>query len=316
MSYHQLTSSERSILAHLKWQGHSLSEIARQLGRHRSTISREVRRNKTRAGYYAAYIADRAYRGRRRRSRKNQHFSRADFMLVDFYLRCFWSPEQIAGYLGLKRIMRISHETIYAHVWEDKAPGGDLHTNLRQASKVLRKRRRTYDSRGQLAGKRHISERSIAADNRSRFGHAEIDTVMGHGSNDCIVTLVDRKSGLTRIAKLNSRTTEELNEKTVKIIQRDPGRYRTITADNGTEFHAYDAIEKVTGVKFYFATPYHSWERPTVENTNGLIRQYLPKRKSMKKLTEEDCLAIERSLNTRPRKRFGFRTPEEVFYDR
>lgn len=316
MSYIQLTSGERSILAHLKWQGLSMSEIARQLGRHKCTISREFGRNRSKDGDYRAYAAQKKANGRRRRSRKNQHFSGADFMLVDFYLRCFWSPEQIAGYLRLKRIMRISHETIYQHVWEDKAHYGDLHTNLRQASHLLRKRRRAYDSRGQLAGKRHISERPAAANDRSRFGHAEIDTVIGHGSKHCIVSLVDRKSGLTRIAKLNSRTTEEINEKTVQIIKRDPGRYRTITADNGTEFHAYEKIEKVTGVKFYFATPYHSWERPTVENTNGLIRQYLPKRKSMKKLTEEDCLAIETSLNTRPRKRFGFRTPEEVFYDR
>lgn len=312
MSYTQLTSSERSILAHLKWQGHSLSEIARQLGRHKSTISREVRRNKVKAGWYIALAAQKMTNGRRRRSRKLQHFSLGDFILVDAFLRCYWSPEQIAGRFRLKGIMKISHATIYNHVWEDQALGGDLHKCLRQAAKLKRKRYRNRDSRGQLIGKRHISERPISAENRSRFGHTEVDTVMGRGSKHCLFTVVDRKSGLTRLAKLKARTVDELNSGAKRVIKRSTKPLRTMTADNGTEFHGYEQIEKTTDVKFYFANPYHSWERGTNENTNGLIRQYLPKNKSMRYITEEHVIAIEKSLNTRPRKRYGYRTPEEV----
>jgi IS30 family transposase len=312
MSYYQLTSSERSILAHLKWQGHSLSEIARQLGRNKSTVSREVRRNRSPDGDYRATCAQNMANGRRRRSRNRQHFSYGDFMVVDAFLRCFWSPEQVAGRFRLKGILNISHATIYQHVWEDRAFGGNLHKCLRQAAKRYRKRHRTHDSRGQLAGKRLISERPVSAENRSRFGHAEVDTMMGRGSKHCLLTVVDRKSGLTRLAKLKARTTDELIAGTIRIIRRSRKRFRTMTADNGTEFHAYDQVEKNTGVKFYFANPYHSWERGTNENTNGLIRQYLPKGKSMRYVTEEYVHAIEKSLNTRPRKRYGFRTPEEV----
>jgi transposase, IS30 family len=312
MSYHQLTSSERSILAHLKSQGHSLSEIARQLGRHKSTISREVLRNRVKAGWYIAYAAQKMTNGRRRRSRKFQHFTRGEFALVDLFLRVFWSPEEIAGRLRLFGVLKICHATIYRHVWEDHEYGGDLHKCLRQASKLKRKRYRNRDSRGQLAGKRHISERPIGAENRSRFGHAEVDTMMGRGSKHCLLTVVDRKSGLTRLAKLNAHTTEELNAGALKVIRRSKRRFLTMTADNGTEFHGYKQIEKKTGVKFYFANPYHSWERGTCENTNGLIRQYLPKNKSMRHLTDERVLEIEKSLNTRPRKRYGYLTPEEV----
>jgi IS30 family transposase len=312
MSYYQLTSSERCILAHAKWQGHSLSEIARQLGRNKSTVSREVRRNRSPDGDYRALAAQNMTNGRRRRSRKFQHFSLGDFKLVEAFLHCYWSPEQIAGRFRLKRIMKISHETIYQHVWENRAFGGDLHKCLRQAAKRYRKRHRTYDSRGQLAGKRHITERPASAENRSRLGHAEADTMMGRGSKSCLLTVVDRKSSFTRLSKLKARTTRELNKGAKKIIKRAKGRLLTITADNGTEFHDYKKIEKETGVEFYFANPYHSWERGTNENTNGLIRQYLPKRMSMRYVTEEFVLAIERSLNTRPRKRFGYRTPEEV----
>lgn len=184
--------------------------------------------------------------------------------------------------------------------------------HLRQSQKQKRKRYKSSDSRGVLVGKRPISERPQHVGNRNQIGHWEIDTVMGGVSKDCIVTIVERKSGYVLIGKLRNRTKEALNKRVIKMIRGSGLKVTTITADNGTEFHGYKEIEKATGVKFYFARPYHSWERGTNENTNGLIRQYLPKRKTMASLTQSQCDNIAHTLNTRPRERHDFRTPLEV----
>lgn len=169
-------------------------------------------------------------------------------------------------------------------------------------------------SRGRLAGKRHISERPSSVESRTTKGHWEIDTVMGRGSLDCIVTLVERKSGYVAIGKLKDRTSNSLNSKTKMLIRRDPRAFKTITADNGTEFNRYKIIEKESNVLFYFANPYHSWERGSNENCNGLIRQYLPKGESMEDLSQQQCDAIAKALNERPRKRHDYKTPEEIYY--
>jgi IS30 family transposase len=229
-------------------------------------------------------------------------------------LREDFSPEQVVGWFSRFRILAISHETIYRYIWEDKARGGTLHVHLRRANKRFRKRYGAYDSRGRLAGKRHISTRPAGAENRSRHGHWEVDTVLGNSqSGACIVTLVERKCGYTVIGKLERRAATELNARLEALIQRERRPVRTITADNGTEFHSYKALEKRVPARFYFATPHHSWERGTNENTNGLIRQYLPKGASMEHITQEDCDRIADKLNRRPRKRYGWRTPEELY---
>ena len=314
MTYHQLTSEERYMLAALRRQGLKQAEIARALGRHRSTVCREVRRNSTRAdGHYRAFTAQERTNGRRSRSRRNRRFTAEDFALVEELLCRQWSPEQVAGSLRREGRLLISHETIYRYVWRDKKQGGTLYTHLRDARKRRRKRYGAYDSRGRLAGKRLIAERPAEVETRSSVGHWEIDTVMGTGSRDCVVTLVERKSGLVLIGKLPDRTKESFNRRVVRLIRRHAGAFKTVTADNGTELHGYERVERLTGATFYFARPYHSWERGSNENANGLIRQYLPKGTSMAGLTQHGCNAIERLLNTRPRKRLGFRTPLECF---
>ena len=209
--------------------------------------------------------------------------------------------------------MSISHATIYRYIWYDWFYGGSLRTYLRQYSKRRRKKYRSADSRGVLPGKRHITERPTGAENRSRIGHWEIDTVMGAWDNHCIVTLVERKTRFTIIGKLKARTTAELNKRVIRLIRKQDRKVKTITADNGTEFHQYEQIEKATGATFYFATPYHSWERGLNENTNGLIRQYLPKGKSMASLTQRMCDAIANKLNRRSRKTLDYRTPEQCY---
>lgn len=314
MTYRQLSPEERYMLAALRRQGLNQSQIARALGRHRSTVCREVGRNSTRAdGHYRAFTAQERTNGRRSRSRRNSHFTAEDFALVDELLCRQWSPEQVSGHLRRAGLLFISHETIYRHVWRDKREGGALYTHLRGARKRRRKRYGAYDSRGRLAGKRMIPERPAEVEARSRVGHWEADTVMGTGSKDCVLTLVERKTGLVLVGKLADRTAESLSRRAVSLIRQYQGRVETVTADNGTEFHGYERIERSTGVVFYFARPYHSWERGSNENANGLVRQYLPKGVSMAGLSQHQCNAIARKLNTRPRKRLGFRTPLECF---
>lgn len=314
MAYHQITSEERYTIAALRREGFNQSQVARHLGRHRSTVSRELRRNAARHdGAYRPHGAIERTSARRSRSRRNTQFSKAELARVEELLQRKWSPEQIAGRLRREGGLRISHETIYRHVWRDKWEGGDLYRSLRQATKLRRKRHNSYDRRGRLSGKRHISERPASVETRRRVGHWEIDTVVGGGAKDCVVTLVERKTGYAVIGKLADRSAGGMARRVTKLIRRHEGGFRTITSDNGTEFHDYAKIEDATSALFYFATPYHSWERGSNENFNGLLRQYLPKRLSQAHLTQRACDALASQLNQRPRKRLGYRTPEECF---
>lgn len=318
MKYQQITSEERYILAALRKQGLSVAAIAKHLNRHRSSIYRELSRNSCHHidGAYRPSKAQRRTKARRRRSRRNRHYTHDDFKLVRRLLRQKLSPEQIVGVIRRFSLMRrrLSHETIYQYIWRDKAEGGSLWQHLRQSPKQRRKRYKAYDSRGRLADKRHISERPVSVETRKYKGHWEIDTVHGRGSSHCIVTLSERKTGFVMIGKLPDKSTAALNKKTIRLISRDPASFKTITSDNGTEFHQYKKIEARHGVKFYFANPYHSWERGSNENINGLIRQYLPKAESMASLTQQRCDQIADQLNRRPRKRFNYKTPEEMYY--
>jgi transposase, IS30 family len=312
--YRQITSGERYTLAALHVQGFNQAEIARHLGRHPSSISRELKRNSTRYdGAYRPLKANERTNGRRSRSRRNRHFGPNDLRLVEELIREDLSPEQVSGFLKGTGLLSISHETIYLHVWRDKASGGVLWKRLRCAPKRRRKRYGQYDSRGRLAGKKMISERPAAVEARQELGHWEMDTVMGdQASKHCIVSLVERKTGYVIIGKLQDRTKEVVTARTTQLIRHHRKLFKTITADNGTEFHDYKKIEQATGVPIYFANPYHSWERGTNENTNGLIRQYLPKRTSMRGVTQHRCNAIALKLNIRPRKRHGYKSPVEV----
>ena len=170
-----------------------------------------------------------------------------------------------------------------------------------------------YDSRGRIAEKRPISERPQEVETRATLGHWEIDTVQGSSDKHCILTLVERKTGYVLIGKLPNKTKQATEQRAVQLIRRHRQKMHTITSDHGTEFHSYRQIEKRTGVLFYFANPYHSWERGSNENANGLIRQYLPKRKSMKEITQRTCTHIAEILNTRPRKRLNYKTPKECY---
>ena len=311
--YAQITLSDRYTIYYERKQGKSYTVIAKILGKHRSSIYRELSRNKCPShGYYVVEKADSYSRSRRSVSRRNRYYQDNDFTIIRQYLRENWSPEQITGYLRSKGERAMSHETIYQYIWRNKVDGGSLWSHLRRSTKQRRKRYKAYDSRGRLANKRHISERPKSIETRQYKGHWEIDLVHGRGSSDCIVTLLERKTGYVMIGKLPNKTTASLKKKTIRLIKRSPIKFKTITADNGTEFHQYAQIENKCHLKFYFATPYHSWERGSSENVNGLIRQYLPKGTSMAKLTQPQCDVIARKLNNRPRKRHNYKTPTEM----
>lgn len=317
MRYHQITPEERYTLAELRTQQPRLSnaEIARRMRRHASTICRELRRNASRHdGAYRASQAQERTNGRRSRTRRWSKLTAKQWMLVEDLLREGLSPDQVSGRLRRNGTLRISHEAIYQYVWADRHAGGHLYLCLRQRTRRRRKRYATKERRGRVAGKRHISERPAAANERRVFGHWEIDTVHGSG-RDSIVTLVERLTGVVLIGKLPNLSAAALNARVLLLIRRFERTYgrsfKTVTADNGTEFHSYDQIERKAKLEFYFATPYHSWERGTNENTNGLIRQYLPKRTSMASLSQARCNAIARRINERPRKRHAYATPLE-----
>jgi transposase, IS30 family len=315
MGYRQITSDERYMISTLRKQGFNPAQTANILGRHRSSITREIHRNATAAdGGYRPFTASERARGRRSRSRRNTRFTASQWTHVHRGLRRQWSPEQIAGRLRRDGTWTISHETIYAHIWYDKARGGSLFRDLRCATKRRRKRHGTYDSRGRLAGKRMIAERPDTVDRRTTQGHWEVDTVVGTGAPDCVATLVERKTGFTMLGKLRNRTSRGMTRRLRQLIRRAPRAFKTVTADNGTEFHDYGAVEATTRLTFYFATPYHAWERGSNENLNGLLRQYLPKRTSLAGLTQRHCDALALRLNSRPRKRLGYRTPAECFH--
>lgn len=313
MRYLQITPEERYTLATLRKQRPALSmaAMAELLGRHRSTVMREFRRNcKRYDGAYRPSVAQEQANGRRSRSRRNTRFTRSDWKLIERLLGQLLSPEQISGRLREEGLLEISHETIYQHVWKDKRRGGHLWLFLRQRLRY-RKRYGRYEKRGRVEGKRHISDRPHQIEQRNEIGHWEMDTVLGTGDQHCVVSLVERATGALLLGKVSSRKAADVTAKLLELIEAHPGLFKTITADNGTEFHSYREVEAATGVTIYFATPYHSWERGTNENTNGLIRQYLPKRTSMKTISQQRCNAIAAALNNRPRKRYHFRTPLE-----
>lgn len=313
MTYHQLTQEERYTISRNKALGMSGRQLAIITGRAASTISRELRRNATTGdGVYRAEKANSYAVARRRRCRRGTHFSEAVLQEVDAGLRRRLSPEQIVGLFAIQARNGPSRETIYRRIRRDKIKGGSLVRYTRIMSKIGRKRRGSRPARGVLHGKRHISERPDYVNQRLRFGDWEGDTVMGKDSKHCLLTLVERKSGFVIIRKLQDRTARAVTDAALEVFARAEHAFHTITFDNGTEFHNYKALEANRELTCYFATPYHSWERGTNENTNGLIRQYLPKGRCLANTSQAECDWIGDELNQRPRKRHHFQTPEAI----
>lgn len=311
MSYTPLTREQRYQIYALKKASHSRTEIAAIVGVHKSTIGRELKRNRGRRGYRPKQAQELA-RARRLRAHRPR-ITPATWRLVESLVRQEWSPEQISGRLKLEGRPAVSHERIYQHIYADKRAGGTLHLSLR-CRKKRRKRYGHYDRRGQLRDRVSITERPEVVARKSRVGDWEADTIIGRGHQQAIVSLVERKSKLTRLVKVERNSAEAVGRGLT--AQLKPLAVKTITSDNGREFAHHQQIARQLKADFYFAHPYSSWERGLNENTNGLVRQYFPKKSDFSKITDRQVNQVVERLNNRPRKTLGYRTPNEVFFKR
>lgn len=310
--YTQLTQGERYQIYILKKAGHRQSEIAEMLGRHKSTISRELRRNQGLKGYRPKPAQQLALG--RRRSKVQPRLGLRVWQEVDRLVRQEWSPEQVVWRLYIEQKVSISHEWIYQYIYADKRSGGDLYRFLR-CQKARRKRYGAYDRRGIIPNQTSIDARPAIVDARRRFGDWEGDTVIGKGQQGALVTLAERKSLYTVIRAVRNKTAEVVRGAVTAGLTAYKDRVHTITYDNGREFADHEGMACDLDAQIYFAHPYASWERGLNENTNGLIRQYFPKDRDLTTVTDAEIDQAMNKLNHRPRKSLGFRTPYEVFFN-
>ncbi len=307
MTYKHLSQAERYQIHALMKAGHDQSQIAKLLDRHKSTISRELSRNTGSRGYRPKQAcemsADRAQNSRNAPTVEPWVREAACALL------CIqWSPEQIASQLP------ISHETVYQHVYADKAQGGTLWKHLRCQKQKRKRYASGRDRRGQIPNRRPLSERPLHIEARRQVGHWECDTVIGASHKGAVVTMVERKSGYAVMAKVEKKTSELVSSAIVDKLQPLAARVKTLTFDNGKEFAGHAYIDEQLQSTAYFARPFASWERGSNENLNGLLRQYVPKKRAMSTVTDEEIRMMQNRLNNRPRKRLGFKTPAEVFH--
>jgi len=312
--YHHLTRDQRCQLYTLKAIGEPISVIANELEVHRSTIYREMNRNYGELGYRYGQ-ADRKAKARRYcTSRHKIKMKGIRVFIIKEKLKMQWSPEQISGWLKKRGYTKcVSHETIYKYIWYEKRMGGSLYKELRHSGKKYNKRSKGTAGRGCIPGRIDIDERPDIVEEKSRLGDWELDTIIGAGRKGAIVSMVDRATKLTKLAKVSQKTADEVGEALVARLAPIRQFVLTLTSDNGKEFAYHKRVSQALETNFYFAKPYHSWERGLNEHTNGLVRQYLPKGKCFNSVSEEDLMKIEILLNNRPRKVLNFKTPLEVF---
>jgi transposase, IS30 family len=304
-AYHRLTLDDRYQIQAEKNSGLGIREIAMRIGRSPSTVSRELKRNSRK---YSPQYAHKCAAKRRAGVGPPQRMGALKDQ-IEYLLRLQWSPEQISGRL-LNSGVRISHETIYRHIFKDFQNGGDLYFNLRRKRRYRRPRKitKTLKRNGFRTNQTWIDDRPRIVEKRKRIGDFERDTVLG--KNGRLLTIVDRKSRLTKIGKIEKHNAYYTHLETLKLLKGHV--VHTITNDNGPEFAFHNETAKDLKTKVYFSRPYSSWQRGTNENTNGLIRQYYPKGTDFSKVSNEQIAKIEQRLNERPRKCLGFRTPSEV----
>lgn len=310
-SYTQLAREQRYQIYALKKAGHSQSLIAELLGVHKSTISRELRRNHGLRGYRPKQAHE--FARQRQQDKPRSRIPPDTWTTVERLLRLQWSPEQITGWLKKTGQGSISHEWIYQHIYSDKAAGGDLHINLR----CQKKRRKRYGSksiRGQLVDRQSIEDRPAQVESRCRVGDWEVDTIIGKGHQQAIVSLIERKARLALLAKVEQKSADQVARAIVRLLEPHTDKVHTLTSDNGKEFAKHKEISKKLSATFYFAHPYSSWERGSNENMNGLVRQYFPKNCELKAVTDKEIQIVMHRLNNRPRKCLGYLTPNEVFF--
>ena len=317
--YKQITQDERDLIAHLHAKGLARSEIARQIGRDKSTISRELRRNGS--GIYDVYLAHMAHTRAKDRKQESGQRPRLKNKRIKRYvirkLKQGWSPEQISGKLKeLYPDLRVSHEAIYQFIYDKRTlKTMNLKIYLPRANRQRRPRGHSRKHKDLHIPRRvSIDQRPKHIDKREQIGHWESDTVISRVSKASLVVILERKTRYTKLAKVKAKHARPVSSAINRRLGRLPQYARkTITYDNGSENVEHERINKILGTKSYFCNPYHSWEKGSVENTIGLVRRFLPKKTDIAKITKEQVKQIENRLNHRPRKCLKFKTPYEVF---
>lgn len=319
--YHHLTPDERELIFKYRTLGLSISETAKKLGRNKSTISRELKRNSSEREYSPSK-AQLAYKDRRLSCKPKKRFDDPELYqcVKSKFLEHQWSPEEIAGRLRLEDPDHyVSSSTIYRAIYSQVFDPPNLSHGNRGVIRKLRHRgksrhTKSYEERrGKIRISHPLSERPEEANRRERLGDWEADTVAGSKNGECLVTLVDRKSRYLVGGKAKKKTSIYVNEVMIRALENEP--LHTITPDRGKEFSRHSEITEKMNVEFYFPDPHHPWSRGTNENTNGLLREYFPKGQDLAIYSEEYIQQKFDELNHRPRKCLGYRTPYEVYFD-
>ncbi len=306
-----LTLEERYLISSYLQAEKSVKFIAKKLNRHISTIYRELSRNSI-SSSYDPESANKTSSIRKKLSFKFIKLTDEIKATIQKYLKQYYSPEQIVGFCKKNSISMVSTERIYQYIWKNKRNNGALYKYLRSSSKKKKKRYGSKDSRGIIKDRVCISERPKIVDTKERVGDWEIDTVVGQEQSGYLVTVVERKTKFTVIGFSKDKKADNIANNIIKILSPYKEIVKTITADNGKEFAEHKLIAKKLNCNFYFAHPYHSWERGLNENTNGLIRQFLPKNYNFKNLKQKTIKKIQNLLNNRPRKTLAFEKPKNL----
>lgn len=311
--YHHLTREERYFIIHEIQAKVPIKIIAERLGVSRSTIYRELARNKDPDGIYRHDHADNRSIKRRKMCRKRTVLTPECQQEIIRHLKMDWSPEQITGRFRLEGKAVPSHQAIYNWIWADKKQKGTVYQLLRRKHHYQHGRKTAANH---LPNRRMIDERPAIVDQRSRIGDWEIDTIIsGKGDTTVLITLVDRKSRFLITKVSPSKKQDVMQKKICRMVEENKVKVHTITSDNGTEFADHEKIAKKLQIDFFFARAHHPWERGTNENTNGLLRQYIPKGTLLKlKQSQTKIMEGVQRINNRPRKVLGFQTPKEVFF--
>lgn len=310
----QLNLEQRYTIETLYKEGYSQTYISSRINRDKSVVCREIKRNcDERDKTYRAVLAQKKCDKRHKNKPKKIYFTDEVKTYVDACLIEEFSPDQITGLAKTNSIFCVSHERIYQYVWSDKKQGGSLFRHLRHCGRKYANRASANKRRGQIIGRVDIDERPDIVEEKQRFGDFEIDLIIGRNHKEAIFTANDRATGLLRMNKVKSKEANEIELVAIDTLCEFTYILHTATSDNGKEFANHAAIAKALKVDYYFAKPYQSWQRGANENLNGLIRQYFPKGMDFSTITENQIRYVEEKLNNRPRKRFGYLTPNQVY---
>jgi IS30 family transposase len=314
--YTHLAYEQRCQIYALLKRGMSQNQIAKDIGMSQSSINREIKRNSGKKGYRYKQAQKKADGRRLKVSSQPKKMIPQVISLIESLMReKQWSPEQISGWLKKNRGIFISIERIYRHIWQDKSNKGTLYKNLRRSAKKYNKRANKLAGRGLIPNRIGIENRPKIVDAKVRVGDYEMDTIIGSRHRGAIVSVTERKTKLAKLYLVNQPTAEATSDAVIKQLLPFRKYVHTLTADNGKEFSQHRRIANKLHAQVYFAQPYHAWERGLNENTNGLVRQYFPKKTDFTKLTQDEVQRVEDLLNSRPRKTLNFRTPNEVFLE-